>query len=119
VESVRGLFGNVLNGNYKIEGLDSVEPILLDKIQILQGDGPVSLDASLSKLKIFGMSKAEFVQNQLNFTDYTWLTKLKIPKLRLEADYRMKGQILVIPLNVSVSSITSEFQALLGSVMKL
>lgn len=101
VESVRGMFANILNGNYKIDGLDSVEPLKLDKVQILQGNGPVSLDASLSKMKIFGLSKAEIVDNQLDFKDYSWVTKFKIPKMRLEADYRMKGQILVIPLNVS------------------
>lgn len=103
VESVRRLFENVFNGNYKIDGLGSVEPITLDKIQIIQGDGPVALDASLSDLKIFGLSNAELVQNQVDSNNFTWITKFKIPKLRLEADYRMKGQILVIPLNVSFS----------------
>lgn len=101
VESIRDLFANIFNGNYKIDGLESVEPMVLDKLQILQSDGPVSLDASLSKVKIFGFSKADVIQNQVDFNDYSWTTKIKIPKVRIEADYRMKGQILVIPLNVS------------------
>lgn len=101
LESVRGLFTNVFNGNFKIDGLESVEPMKLDKVQILQGSGgPVALDASLTKLKIFGLSKTEVVQNKLDLQDYSWTTKFKVPKMRLEADYSMKGQILVIPLNV-------------------
>lgn len=56
-ESIQELFQNVFKGNYKIDGLDSVDPMLLDKISVLQGDGPVSLNARLSNVKFFGFSK--------------------------------------------------------------
>lgn len=31
--------------------------------------------------------------------DYSWETKLFLPKVRIEGNYHMKGRILVIPLN--------------------
>jgi hypothetical protein len=104
LESVRDLFQNVLKGVYKIDGIDSTDPVYLDKIQILQGagNGPVSLDASLSNLKIFGLAKTEVTDNDVDLRTYSWTTSLKIPKLRVEGNYRMRGQILVIPLNVSL-----------------
>lgn len=100
-QSIRGLFNNVFSGKYKIDGLESLDPMVLDKIKVLQGDGPVSVNASLSKVKIYGFSKVELVQNQVSAKDYSWITLIKLPKIRLEANYRMQGQILIIPLNVS------------------
>lgn len=101
-ESIRGLFANTFNGNYKIAGLDSIDPLLLDKIKVLQGGGgPVSLNASLTNVKLFGFKNTEVIENQVSAEDYSWITVFKVPKMRLEADYRMKGQILIIPLNVS------------------
>jgi hypothetical protein len=98
------MFQNVLKGNYKIDGIDSTDPVYLDKLQILQGagNGPVSVDASLSNLKIYGLAKTEVTDNEVDLKTYSWTTTLKIPKLRVEGNYRMRGQILVIPLNVSL-----------------
>jgi hypothetical protein len=76
----------------------------LDKLNVLQGSGPVAVNASLSNVKIVGMSSLFLVENQVSAKDYSWLTTMKIPKLRLDADYRMRGQILIIPINVSVES---------------
>lgn len=103
LESVRGLFQTVLRGEYKVEGIDSTDPVYLEKIQILQGsgNGPVSVDISMSKLKIGGLTKTEVIDNQIDLNTYSWTTTLAIPKLRVEGDYQMRGQILVIPLNVS------------------
>lgn len=100
LNSIYGLFENVLKGNYKVKGIDSLEPVLLDKVQITQGSGPVSLDASLTNLKISGLSKGEIIDNKANLEEKTWTTVFKVPKMRVEGNYQMKGQILVIPLNV-------------------
>jgi hypothetical protein len=103
-ESIRGLFANTFNGNFKIKNFDSLDPMHLDKLNVLQGSGPVAVNASLSNVKIVGMSSMFLVENQVSAKDYSWLTTMKIPKLRLDADYRMRGQILIIPINVSVKS---------------
>lgn len=73
----------------------------IDRIRILQGDGPVSVNASLSKVKVTGFSKVKVLENQVSSKDYSWITTIKLPKMRLEGNYHMRGRILVIPLNVS------------------
>jgi hypothetical protein len=100
-KSIDELYKKIFNGHFKVEGLESVEPLVLDKIKVLSGDGPVSLNASLTKVKIFGFKNIQIVQSQVNADDYSWTTLIKVPQMRLEANYRMQGQILVIPLNVS------------------
>lgn len=84
-----------------VVGLESIDPMKIDRIRILQGDGPVSVNASLTKVKVTGFSKVKVVENQVNSKDYSWVTTIKLPKLRLEGNYLMMGRILVIPLNVS------------------
>lgn len=75
--------------------------MMLDKVNILEDSGPVAVNVSLSNVKIFGLDKCEVVENQVSAKDFSWITKIKIPKIRLEADYTMKGNILIISLNVS------------------
>lgn len=99
-ETILGIFENTLNGNYKINGLESTNPMVLEKITVLQGDGPVAVNASLSKLKIYGLPQVQLLKHRFNPDDLSWTQLIKIPKMRLEANYRMMGQILVIPLNV-------------------
>lgn len=80
----------------------------IDRIRILQGEGPVSVNASLTKVKVQGFSKVKVVENQVNHKDYNWVTTIKLPKMRLEGNYHMQGRILVIPLNVRFATIRNE-----------
>jgi hypothetical protein len=73
----------------------------IDRIKILNGEGPVSVNASLTKVKVLGFSKVKVTENQVSNKDYSWITTVKLPKMRLEGNYHMTGRILVIPLNVS------------------
>lgn len=98
--AVQGLFDNVVKGIDGLEGLSSIDPMRIDRIKILQGEGPVSVDASLSKVKVLGFSKVKVIENRVSSKDYSWVTTVKLPKMRLEGSYHMSGRILVIPLNV-------------------
>jgi Haemolymph juvenile hormone binding protein (JHBP) len=73
----------------------------IERIKILQGEGPVSVNASLTKVRVQGFSKVKVTENQVSSKDYGWVTTIKLPKMRLEGNYHMQGRILVIPLNVS------------------
>ena len=100
--SVQELFDQLAKGIEGLKGLENgTDPMKIDRIRILQGDGPVSVNASLSKIKVTGFSKTKVVENQVSSKDYSWITTLKLPKMRLEGNYHMQGRILVIPLNVS------------------
>lgn len=98
---VQSLFNNLIKGIEGVDGLDSIDPMTIDRIRILQGEGPVSVNASLTKVKVIGFSKVKVVENQVSSKDYSWVTTIKLPKMRLEGNYHMMGRILVIPLNVS------------------
>jgi hypothetical protein len=98
--SVQGLFDNVVKGIEGVDHLESVDPMRIDRIRILQGEGPVSVNASLTKVKVVGFSKVKVTENQVSSKDYSWITTVKLPKMRLEGNYHMHGRILVIPLNV-------------------
>jgi hypothetical protein len=86
------MFGKVFSQTYKVEGIDSLDPLYLEKIQILQSSGrsPVSLDATLTNLKITGISQGQILNHTANLQKMQWTTVFKIPKLRLESDYQMK-----------------------------
>ncbi|CRL07708.1 CLUMA_CG020662, isoform A [Clunio marinus] len=96
---VQALFDNLVKGLEGIEGLQSIDPMRIDRVGILQGEGPVSVNASISKVKITGISKVKVIENQVSSKDYSWITIVKLPKMRLEGNYHMMGRILVIPLN--------------------
>lgn len=90
LQSIQSLFANVFNGNYKVKGIESIEPYKLDKVQILQGSGPVSVDASLKNVDLFGLPQGAITNVSANFDTFQWSFVFKIPKLRIESDYQMK-----------------------------
>lgn len=67
-------------------------------LQILQGAGPVNVNASLSNVKVTGFGKARIVYNKVDPKTYDFHTKLVIPMLLIEGKYILLGRILVIPL---------------------
>jgi hypothetical protein len=101
-KTLQDFFGNIHKGNYKLEGLDSIDPLFFDKINILEnGRGSVNLNANLYNIKITGFSNVNVTESKIRTKDNSWITTAYLPKLRLEGKYQMNGQILVIPINVS------------------
>uniref|UniRef100_A0A336MJ95 CSON002346 protein n=1 Tax=Culicoides sonorensis TaxID=179676 RepID=A0A336MJ95_CULSO len=98
-ESVQGLFDELVPGIEGLEEVGTIDPLKLGKIRILQGDGPVSVNASLSKVTVTGFGAVKIVENIVNKKDFSWDTRIQLPKMRLEGNYHMQGRILVIPLN--------------------
>lgn len=86
------MFDNVFKGNYKVEGVDSLEPYYIDKVNLLQGkgNGAVDLDMNLRNLKITGLSSGTLVNHTAILDKLQWISVFKIPKLKLLADYQMK-----------------------------
>ena len=41
-----------------------IDPMNIDRIRILQGQGPVSVNASLTKVTVIGFGKTEVVENK-------------------------------------------------------
>ncbi|XP_065090459.1 protein takeout-like [Ochlerotatus camptorhynchus] len=98
-ESVQGLFDKLVTGIEGLEHVGTIDPMKINKIRILQGDGPVSVNASLSKVVVTGFANTKVVRNVVSSRDFSWETHIKLPKMRIEGSYHMQGRILVIPLN--------------------
>ncbi|XP_040174514.1 protein takeout-like [Anopheles arabiensis] len=98
-ESVQGLFDKLVTGIEGLEHVGTIDPMKISKIRILQGDGPVSVNASLSKVVVTGFASTKVLRNVVSSKDFGWETHIRLPKMRLEGNYHMQGRILVIPLN--------------------
>jgi len=84
-----------------IEGLEDLhfDPMKLKKIEVLGDGGPVSINTTITKATVTGFSNIKIVDIDINPKTYHSVTKLYIPKLRIEGNYEMKGRILVLPIN--------------------
>ncbi|XP_017480867.1 PREDICTED: uncharacterized protein LOC108370117 [Rhagoletis zephyria] len=83
-----------------MEVIGTFDPLKLKPIQFAQDNqGAVTLHANLTEMVATGLSKLVIKESKVSKKDYSWETKIYIPKLRLEGQYKMAGRILLIPLN--------------------
>ena len=61
--SVQEIFANLKDGLPEI-GLPPIDPLNVTEISLLQGSGPVSINATLMNVRIFGFSKAIVKSNK-------------------------------------------------------
>lgn len=97
-ESVQQLFNLVLSGIDDLNNLPTLDPMKIKKIQILQGNGPVNINASLVKVTIRGFERVQVLESRVSPKDFSWNTKFILPKMRLDGIYDLNGRILIIPL---------------------
>ncbi|KAM8704963.1 hypothetical protein ACLKA7_009424 [Drosophila subpalustris] len=60
-----------------------------------------TIRANLSQVVLRGFSTIKIKESRVSKKDFSWQTKIYLPKLRLDAKYKMLGRILLIPLNGS------------------
>lgn len=82
-----------------MDAVGTTDPLNIERISVLQGDGPVSVNATLTKVSLTGFGKTKVVESRVSSKDLSWETRINLPLVRLEAIYKMKGRILIIPLN--------------------
>ncbi|XP_031333010.1 circadian clock-controlled protein-like [Photinus pyralis] len=96
-KAVQRLFNKLPEGIPSI-GLQPLDPLKVSVIKILQGAGPVNVNASLTNVTVRGFGHTHIVSNLVDPKDYDFYTKLHLPKLRIDGNYVLLGRILVIPL---------------------
>ena len=80
-------------------GIASFEPLTIDKISVSRNNGQViTLNGSFNNLNIRGPSNATVKRANLDFEKETLDFDLEIPKLRINATYNLKGNILLLPI---------------------
>ncbi|KAF5298259.1 hypothetical protein FQR65_LT09770 [Abscondita terminalis] len=96
-KSVQRLFSMLPPGIPSI-GLQPLDPLHIPIVRILQGEGPVSVNASLANVTVLGFGGSRILSNVVDPKTYDFHTKLVLPKLRIDGNYILLGRILLIPL---------------------
>lgn len=81
--------------------VEHFEPLLLDKVSITKGSGPIILTGSFEDLHIVGSANATPHDIDL-FKDGShghWNFGIDVPTLDIKSIYNLKGHILVLPLH--------------------
>nr|CAD7446978.1 unnamed protein product [Timema bartmani] len=90
--------GRVFEG-FQEAGVLPLDPLHVTEISILQGnDGPVAVNASLTRVVIRGLSAINVTNNKVDYRTFSFTTEMTVPKMRVEGNYTLQGKILLLPL---------------------
>ncbi|XP_022919744.2 protein takeout-like [Onthophagus taurus] len=95
--AVQKLFDEIPNGISDI-GLEPLDPLKVPVIKILQGTGPVNVNASLTNVTVLGFGNTHIKLNNVDPKTHDFYTELHLPRLRIDGNYKLLGRILLIPL---------------------
>ncbi|KAI8422678.1 hypothetical protein MSG28_006449 [Choristoneura fumiferana] len=96
-QAVQQLF-NALGPGLPEIGMAPLDPLNIPKIRILQGEGPVNVNAALDNVTVTGFGQTDVLLSQVDAKTYDFYTRVRVPKMRIEGTYDLKGKILLIPL---------------------
>lgn len=89
-----------LSGGYAKLRIPAIDPFELPALDIAKGQGAVSIDLSLQKLKIFGLSSAIIENVDIDPEKLTGYAKFTFTKpINLIGSYTAKGKVQVLPIN--------------------
>lgn len=94
----QGLFPSLSKGIPDLE-ISPFDPLQIERINVARNNGEVvQLNGSFENLKIRGPSNATVSRASLNLEKGTLNFDLGIPRLRINATYNLRGNILLLPL---------------------
>lgn len=79
-------------------GVQPFDPLRIESIQVSRGSGGLTLSGGFKKLSIKGPSNTTVRRASLDFEKHALSFDLEIPKLRIDATYNLKGNVLLLPL---------------------
>ncbi|XP_052863365.1 uncharacterized protein LOC128270003 [Anopheles cruzii] len=92
-----GTFPYIAKGIPEI-GVQPFDPLRIESIQVSRGSGGLTLSGGFKKLSIKGPSNTTVRRASLDFDKKALSFDLEIPKLRIDAVYNLKGNVLLLPL---------------------
>ncbi|KAF2885078.1 hypothetical protein ILUMI_21081 [Ignelater luminosus] len=96
VEDALRKFGN---GNKQL-GVPPLEPLYIESISVGRiPTSSVSIDQKFSHVKLHGLSKSKINKVEVNPANFSLYVEAFTPLLRTEADFEIKGQLLIFPVN--------------------
>uniref|UniRef100_A0A182QFP2 Haemolymph juvenile hormone binding protein n=1 Tax=Anopheles farauti TaxID=69004 RepID=A0A182QFP2_9DIPT len=98
LQAVTATFRNFHKGVPEI-GLVPLDPLRIDKMDIIQGDGPINIVLNFRKVDLLGFSEAQ-IKKASGFTANP--TKmdmsLLVPVASLVGGYKINGKVLILPI---------------------
>lgn len=90
-------------GEYLAKGvpelnIPAIEPLHIPKISLEQGTQAINYKATLTNLKLYGLSHYKVEDLFINMENKKLDAKIAFPILYLESDYDIKGRALVVPI---------------------
>lgn len=74
------------------------DPLRIESVHVSRGSGALTLSGGFKKLNIKGPSNTTVRRASLDFKTNTLSFDLEIPKLKIDAVYNLKGNVLLLPL---------------------
>ncbi|XP_022213924.2 uncharacterized protein LOC111068598 [Drosophila obscura] len=98
--SIQGFMNQVIKGIPEIdETFGPIDPMKQDQLVFNQDNSDVaSISANLTEMLIRGFGKMVIKESKVSKKDFSWLTKIYLPTMRLDCKYKMIGRILLVPL---------------------
>ncbi|XP_017145092.1 uncharacterized protein LOC108157504 [Drosophila miranda] len=85
-----------------VESFGPFDPMRVRDIVFKQDNNEVAtIRANLTELVVKGFAKTKVKESRVSKKDFSWQTKIYLPKMRLDGKYQMAGRILLIPLSGS------------------
>uniref|UniRef100_A0A1B6CP84 Protein takeout n=1 Tax=Clastoptera arizonana TaxID=38151 RepID=A0A1B6CP84_9HEMI len=103
VKSMNAMRQKLKNGLPELK-IASLDPMFVPKIQITQGSGPVKIDSVLTNQVFHGLSNYKIIKANIDFDRSIMTFDLTLPYLYVEGDYKIDGQILLLPVQGSGDS---------------
>lgn len=79
-------------------GVPHFEPLHIDKVSVSRGSGNLNLQGGFHNLIVHGPSNTTVRRAGLDMDKKILEFDLDIPRLRINAQYNLKGQILLLPI---------------------
>ncbi|XP_013117221.2 protein takeout [Stomoxys calcitrans] len=93
-------FTNWNDGLPGLKSLGSFDPLHVKSVTIAEdGSGPVSINIGLTNLVLTGLKHTTVDDASFNPTKLITKVKFTVPKVQIDADYKVKGRVLTLPLD--------------------
>ncbi|XP_066255637.1 protein takeout-like [Euwallacea similis] len=79
-------------------GLGSLEPLDIPALDIGEGRGAVNVAQHFKNVKLYGLTNAKILRSMIDWEKKIMITDSLSPSLRMEAEYAMKGRVLLLPV---------------------
>ncbi|KAE8747294.1 hypothetical protein FOCC_FOCC005938 [Frankliniella occidentalis] len=79
-------------------GVHKFEPLFVDRIGLQKGNGGVIINGAFRDMNVHGPSNATATYVRLDFNKKVYHLGVNIPTIRVDANYIIDGQILLLPL---------------------